>query len=257
MERRVLYRLNKDTAEELAPCCWYFPTHHAREHFIGKEPCEIVGRYSVLPNYDEVHYGLQYMGHKLINTQSDHNYIARGDYMFLIKETPKTWTYDDFINEKPDGQFVVKGVTNSKKFYWDTDMFAEDFSAAVKVATRLRADSFLESQDIVVREYVPLVTHEIGLHGLPFSNEYRLFFINGKYMCGGYYWAIAENIPTGVPEEAIAFAKSLKIEVPFVCIDVAETKDGRWILIELNDAQMSGLSTIKPGVFYASLYDGW
>lgn len=41
----------------------------------------------------------------------------------------------------------------------------------------------------------------------------------------------------------------------FYVVDIAETKFGEWIVIELNDGQMSGLSDIDAAWFYNALYE--
>ncbi len=45
----------------------------------------------------------------------------------------------------------------------------------------------------------------------------------------------------------------------FVVIDLAERPDGSWDVIELNDANMAGVSCIDPAVLWSSVakhYDG-
>ena len=39
----------------------------------------------------------------------------------------------------------------------------------------------------------------------------------------------------------------------FFVLDIAEKRDGGWILIEMNDGQMSGLSMNDPDIFYKNL----
>jgi len=43
--------------------------------------------------------------------------------------------------------------------------------------------------------------------------------------------------------------------VRFFVIDVARTAEGKWIVVELNDGQQSGLSAIKPDDLYKNLKD--
>jgi hypothetical protein len=45
---------------------------------------------------------------------------------------------------------------------------------------------------------------------------------------------------------AIAQAAALRLNLPFVVIDVAQTITGEWIVIECNDAQESGYAAIFP-----------
>jgi hypothetical protein len=39
----------------------------------------------------------------------------------------------------------------------------------------------------------------------------------------------------------------------FYVIDVAQLENGEWILIEVNDGQMSGLSEVDPNELYSNL----
>ena len=41
--------------------------------------------------------------------------------------------------------------------------------------------------------------------------------------------------------------------VRFLVVDVAETAAGEWIVVEVNDGEMSGLACIEPEGFYANL----
>ena len=41
--------------------------------------------------------------------------------------------------------------------------------------------------------------------------------------------------------------------INFYALDVAQTEDGNWIVIELNDGQMSGLSENNPEILYKKL----
>ena len=54
-------------------------------------------------------------------------------------------------------------------------------------------------------------------------------------------------------ELACEVAKIISKEVKFYVVDFAKTADGKWIVVELNDGQMSGLSMIPPNRFYCNL----
>lgn len=226
----------------------------------------VIGRYSVLPFYKEVYNNLFYKKCELINNISQHNYISKfWYYLDIEKYTFKTWfKLEDIPEEMKQKRLVIKGETNSKKFLWKEKMLAENFKHAVEIAVDLKNDYFFENQDLIFREFVPLQTFEIGLHDLPFCNEWRIFFLNGKYVNHGFYWTIAEHYQdaklmfeddfekTGLP---FAIDVSKLINVPFYAMDIAKTENGKWIVVELNDGQMSGLCDINPIDFYNSLFD--
>src|SRR5882757_7097656 len=74
----------------------------------------VIGRYSVLPFYQEVNDDIQNNGGKLINTSPQHHYIADMQewYEDLKDLTPKLYPRLQDIPET--GLFVLKGQTNSK-----------------------------------------------------------------------------------------------------------------------------------------------
>lgn len=217
----------------------------------------VIGRYSVLPYYDELDKELKMKNSKLINTHTEHLYVADlCQYAeHLEGYTPKTHTTWGHLQE---GAWIVKGRTNSRKFNWNTMMYAEGRTKLLDVIKRLLDDPFISEQGLVVREYVPLETLEYSLHGLPITKEWRCFFYKERLLASGYYWSSHADIYNEpLPEEGRKFAEEVaKIIAPrcsFFVMDVAQKKDGGYIVIELNDGQMSGLSMVDPHELYANL----
>jgi hypothetical protein len=57
-----------------------------------------------------------------------------------------------------------------------------------------------------------------------------------------------------VPQEFIQkVIDRVKDKVNFFVMDIAKTQSGDWIVVELNDGQMSGLSENDPNVLYKNL----
>lgn len=254
----ILYREGFSDQKELDSCKKYFSTYHLRTEIPAKSL--VIGRYSVLPYYLELEKDLQNIGSQLINTYQMHRWIADFKYYEKLKEfTPETWWLQELSQLDYNGPFVVKGVTNSKKQHWNKLMYAPDKTAAIKISSELLKDSLIGSQEIIFRKYYLLKTFEEGINGLPFSNEWRLFFYKDQLLSYGYYWSIAENLlePEKLPQEALKTAQKIANiaanYVNFFVLDIAETLDGNWILIELNDGQMAGLSENDPEKLYKKL----
>lgn len=218
----------------------------------------VVCRYSALPFYKELEDDLRANGSRLINTWEQHNWIAdMGWAMDLAEHTFPTYTDQDF-HKAPEGPYVVKGRTNSRKSHWSTHMFAESKRAAVDVAGRLLSDPLIAQQGLVYRKYEPLVTYEIGINGQRFTNEWRFFYLGHKLLGHGRYWTTATH-----PEKAtmdnkgMAFAQKVAEEVmynaSFFVLDIGQKVNGDWILIECNDGQQAGLSENHPEVLYHNL----
>jgi hypothetical protein len=223
----------------------------------------VIPRYSSLPFYNELEQDLQNLESGLINTYRQHRYVAdlSNWYLDLEKITPKTWFS---LEEVPNnvGKVILKGETNSKKNMWKTHMFANNKTEAVEVFLRLEEDGLLGQQQIYIREYVPLVSYANDIvTGMPVTKEFRFFCLDKKILCGGYYWSSNiedvgfipdhNEVPRKFLEEVL---EKIDGKVRFVVVDVAQVQaTGEWIVVELNDGTMSGLSECEPEILYSKL----
>jgi len=257
MEPVVLFRKGYEQEEEFNIAKEYFRVVEYRSEIPANSL--VIPRYSALPFYKELEVDVTNLGSTLINSHIGHLWIADFDYYHDLKGyTPRSWTESEFAYCDEEGPFVLKGLTNSRKFRWNTHMFAETKRQAVAIGAELMQDPLISQQGIIYRKYIPLKTFEIGINGLPFTNEFRFFFYKETILAYGFYWSTMENLELGkISDEGIQLAKDVaKIasqHVDFFVLDVAEKQEGGWILIEINDGQMSGLSEINPHVLYSSL----
>lgn len=262
LNQAVLFRQSRDSdvIKEIETAKKYLPV------LTNRTLCRdqlIIGRYSVLPFYKELEEDLKINGCELINSCAQHRWIADFDYYYEFEGmTPKSW-FNDLSLTNYQGPFVVKGTTNSRKHKWNTDFYAKTRQDAVRIACNLRDDPMICQQGIVYREYVPLKTFGVGLCGTRWANEWRVFCYKKNILSYGYYWSSAEpeivekQNEIGISPAGLEFAQSCANIASdftnFYVLDVAETESGKWILIEVNDAQMSGLSENKPETLYKEL----
>jgi len=269
----ILYRKADTSEEEVDAINEFFPATFMRTAIpprIGGEPeWLVIGRYSVLPYYQELERDLRIKEALLVNTYEQHQFVADlGQWVEALGElTPRTWHPGTFDTLPDDKAFILKGQTNSKKFLWSTHMFAENKSVVREVFSRLLDDTLIGTQKIYVREYVPLVSYGWDINGLPVTKEFRFFVFDGEVLCGGYYWAnhidCVKEVNNGelpsieeVPKEFLSeVTKRLGNHIMFYVVDVAQSVMGDWLVIDVNDAQMSGLSDISPRALYLSLYN--
>lgn len=247
----VLFRQSMEVSGEREVCASYLETVDYRSQV--PDNSLVVPRYSVLPFYRELEAELSLKGAKIVNTYNEHRFVAdmlgwAGEQGVLHGLTPKTWT--DWAR-LPEGSFVVKGRTNSRKHKWSTHMFAQTRADVPKVASRLLDDSLVSDQGLVVREYVPLRKLGEGLNDLPVTNEWRTFWLATgdapKLLAKGYYWEashpetlrLASLTQQGL-DLASKAAQLISPHVNFFVLDVAETAEGEWIVVEVNDGSMSG-----------------
>jgi hypothetical protein len=227
----------------------------------------VVGRYSVLPFYKELEDDIKSIGARLINTFHQHCFIAdMQNYVEVLGNgslTPKTWYRLEDVPEDA-GPFVLKGATNSRKNNWSSLMYAATKSEAIEVYLKLQRDPLINEQGIYIRKYVPLVKLTEGINGMPISEEYRFFVYKNKILCGAFYWSNftddlkmeGKEIPkaSNVPIEFLsAVTRKLCEHVNFYTIDVAKTQSGEYVVVEINEGAMSGLSDNDPDILYKNL----
>jgi hypothetical protein len=157
-----------------------------------------------------------------------------------------------------EGPYIVKDYVKSRKHEWYDACFISNI--ANKENTENVISNFVERQGtnlvggVVLRQFVNLKS--IGFHeksGMPISEEYRIFVLAGRVVIIDDYWKA--DMSVSFSEEEFKWIESLvkKIKSNFVSIDIARCEDGRLIVMELGDGQVSGLQQIKPDVFYGKL----
>jgi hypothetical protein len=265
----ILYRDDVDWRQESSAASQYFETTKSR--VLLKKDDIVIPRFSALPFYREQEHDASLIGARLINTYQQHLYCAdlQNYYQDLQEHTPKLH-YDLASLPENGGPFVLKGETNSKKFLWDTHMFAKDKRAAIEVHSRLEQDGLLAYQKICIRDYVPLETFFTAFRGLPVTREYRFFCYRKKVLSGGFYWSnhyedlVEQGVKLDPREVPAEFLRNVLNKIQsstngsppvFYVVDVAKTQSGEWIVIELNDGSMSGLSMNDPNVLYRNLHN--
>ena len=156
------------------------------------------------------------------------------------------------------GPYIVKDYVKSRKHEWYDACFIpeiDDRENAEKII-----GNFLDRQGddlvggVVLRKYENL--KQIGFHEksrMPISEEYRLFIFAGKIIIMDDYWQADKG--AGFNEDELVWLNEIakKVKSNFVTIDIARREDGRLIIMELGDGQVSGLQQIKADDFYSSL----
>lgn len=220
----------------------------------------VIGRYSVEPMYHELDRDLQLLGSRLINNFEQHRWITTFDYYRELREfTPETWDDSNIHQCNYRGPFVVKGKISSRKWQWKTHMFAKTKLAALKLAERLKEDAEIAKQGVVYRKFVPLKTFGLGNEEMPFTNEWRFYYLNEQRLSYAYYWSVSDHVQQGtITPDAIALADRIAAIaarfVTFFTVDLAETESGDWILIEINDGQTAVPSEHDLDELYGNLH---
>jgi len=210
--------------------------------------------------------------YKLINSpvQYQNCHYLPDSYRFIIGHTPKTiWltvenqqvNYDKLFNDIAifgNSALIIKDFVKSQKHYWDTACFIP--SATDKEKVRSVIDKFIELQNtdlnegLVIREFADL--NDLTVHsksGMPLKEEYRLFFLNGQLLGCYDYWEEGEYAVSELPPLHVFTTIAKNIESNFFSMDIAKTKSGDWIIIELGDGQVAGIPGKVNGLEFYSL----
>lgn len=188
------------------------------------------------------------------------NYTAKSSYLPLSYPT-ETLDEEKIIQTVSifgDKPIIIKDYVKSLKHHWEEACFIH--SAADKAEVLRKAQRFLELQGpdlnegLVFREFLEL--EPIGLHpesNMPLTKEYRLFILDGKLIQAYPYW---DEIDYQEEQPAWTVFEQLfsKINSRFFTMDIAQTKAGAWVIMELGDGQVSGLpERADKETFYKAL----
>ena len=154
-----------------------------------------------------------------------------------------------------EGAFVVKDYVKSRKHEWHDACFIKDISD--KEETFRVINNFIYRQGdnleggVVLRKFESLKS--MGRHkdsGMPISEEYRVFVFKGEILISDNYWSKNEEVNISEDEYLWIESMASKIESNFVTIDLVRKTDGKLIIMEMGDGQVSGLQQIDAYEFY-------
>jgi hypothetical protein len=216
-----------------------------------------VARVGAREDYAEFYAALEHAGIRLIHSPSD--YIQCSElphwYPLIADLTPRSICFTEMpslnqITQEFDWPVFIKGARQTSKHQKSLSII-EDSEAFLRLQKQYANDPILHWQAVVCREYVPLrPVKGASDDTIPPSFEFRTFWWNGTCVGAGRYWFQAPPYDWTPQEKhaALALAKeaALRVDVPFLVVDVAQTIEGQWIVIECNDGQESGYAGISP-----------
>lgn len=224
----------------------------------------VVPRYRAIPFGEETERDISALGSKLVNTYRQHRNIAdMFTWVHLLEGmTPPVYDVDD-MPYLPEGEYFVKGETNSKKNSWFTSSYAPDKKTLPYIVSNLQSDHYVGSQRIAIRPFQRYRQLGNSVDNRPIFHERRVFVLDGQVLSQGFYWSshVGEygdtvDIVPGAFEFTVAGAISRVGHLArLIVIDFAEYEDGTWGVVELNDGSMSGLSENDPYTLWKNFVD--
>ena len=224
-------------------------------------------------DYQNLYNGLIQKNIQLINspTEYKHCHYLPESYRIIKGLTPKTnWTAAKTpINKKViteltaqfgNSPIIVKDYVKSEKHNWEDACYIPNASDEQNVLNI--TNTFVElrgnylNEGLVFRQFEELeylVDHSQS--GMPLTKEFRVFFVNKTVVSVFDYWDEG-NYGETKPELDSFIQIAQNIESNFFTMDIAQKKNGEWIIMELGDGQVAGIpdnADIKS--FYFELKD--
>jgi hypothetical protein len=245
-----------------------FETFFACRHPVYRpEQIEAVGRFGVTDDYADIHSSLKADGIVLVHTPEQHLLASELTHWYPLLEdlTPRSlWFAEPPPAEEIERHFsypvFVKGSRQTSKHKADLSIVRSRAEYEF-VASAYRNDPILHWQSFVCREFVELrsVSTKRTAEKIPPSFEFRTFWWRGECVGSGVYWADFGSYSWTAAErfEALKVARKAaeRLDVVFLVVDVAQTANGEWIVIECNDAQESGYAAVAPIALWQSIID--
>jgi hypothetical protein len=235
-----------------------------RRPWYRSEQISAIGRFGAAINYDEIYHQLAADEIFLIHSPEQHLLASELPRWYPLLEglTPKSLWFSDppdiAVLEQAIGlPLFLKGSRQTSRHQASLSIIhsAEDYYRAIEI---YKEDPILRWQELVCREFVQLCpVRSEPTEKIPASFEFRSFWWRGQCVGVGQYWSTSYhwNLEEEKAALAIAQAAALRLNLPFVVIDVAQTIAGQWIVIECNDAQESGYAAISPFGLWQNLID--
>ena len=216
-----------------------------------------VGRFGVIFPYNKIHDELISDGIQLIHTPEENLKASDLTHWYpLIKGfTPRSIWFDkppsfSEIENNFELPVFVKGSrqTNRHNKKLSIVKTKKDFE---QVSLSFTQDPILHWQKFVVRVFVDLrKVKGKRTEKITPSFEFRTFWWKGNLVGSGKYWRGLANYNWTREEKVagISLAEKAvkKLNLPFITVDIAQKPNGEWIIIEINDGQESGYTSVSP-----------
>ncbi len=240
----------------------FFPCRHP---FHREGMAIAVARMGAANDYEQRYRQLLAKGIQLVHTPAEYQRTSLLPvwYPLLADLTPRSIWFDrrpqlEDITRNFAWPVFLKGARQTSKHQRRLSIIAnsEEFLRAMD---EWEADPILWWQDIVCREYINLrPVADPSDHVIPPAFEFRTFWWNSQCVGCGPYWTGYHYAMTREEESAamaVAGEAARRINVTFLVVDIAQTREGQWIVIECNDGQDSGYAGIPPFLMWRRVLD--
>ena len=224
-----------------------------------------VGFIPTYERYAELYQAALQKNIQLVNSPELYRLAMEFDqfYPLLNDLTPKSLILESIdqipmIKDQLGYPVFVKGAVKLDKEQGWSAVVANNKEELDTIVKRILDQPVRSRGKAIVRQLVKLRYLSEAPNGFPMGREYRLFLYKGQMLAYGFYWDI-EPLPLSSVEEiqVIQLARQVagRIKTPFLAVDIRQLETGDWIVIEVGDAQFSGLSHIAVLELWSKIKD--
>jgi hypothetical protein len=140
----------------------------------------------------------------------------------------------------------LRDYAKSEKFYWTQASYIPSASDAHAVQTTVSRFLQLRGKQLegglVFREYIEFQRIAEGNRDkMPMIKEYRLFFLDGEALTRLRYWQAEGQADEAAPPDNLFADIAREVQSRFFTMDVAQTPQGDWMILDLGDGQIANL----------------
>lgn len=242
------------------------PLFSCRRPYEMPEKSEIICRLGAFSDYEDTFNKFLQVGFSLVNSVEQHFRASELPLWYpLIEEfTPRSIWFDKIpkiqdIEANFSYPVFIKGARQTAKHQASLSI-ARDRTELIAILEEYQRNPILHWQQLVCREFIELRKIDtVSTQKVSPSFEFRSFWYKGNLVGVGHYWSEFVNYDWTKEQEvgALKLASEVctRIDVPFLVIDLALTNDGKWIVIECNDAQESGYVGVEPIAMWKNIIE--
>lgn len=192
----------------------------------------------------------------LINTPEQHLTAQEFDqaYPKLVGLTPRSFVLTDVAQCQEAVATIglplfVKGTVQSRKAQGWKACVAYTSQELQQLTQQLLSLEARSRGRVIVRQLIKLRHSRTSAQKFPLGREYRVFTYRQTILGWGYYWEGEDLLKALTADEKkivlqLALTAAARLEIPYLAVDIGQQEDGQWIVIEVGDAQFSGVSQI-------------
>ena len=166
--------------------------------------------------------------------------LDKGEIIYYLSLFPKS--------------IIIKDYVKSRKFEWKEACYIEDVNNTRKAMEVINNFITREGENLigglVMREFVEL--KQLGIDektDKPISEEYRIFIYN-KQVITAIDYAKGKEVKDTTAFDSVIDTCISRLDASFYTVDIAKTKEGKYIVIEVGDGQSSSLKGLNEEIFY-------